>query len=451
MIHQIWRLSEGGEGNLGLACTSEGLALGRTPLIERRNGRFVVRKQAEIERLLRKAYRAEVVADRLMPGLTTVAAALNANDQALARIAAVHLRLPDLPDAVARDGMEVEDRLIKYSRDEGSGSSDWNPALHPRTGAPPNPGWFATTGGSVAESFSVRTAENNASTRRADASPGVPNDDWVRLSPGPKRIDELADFIEWIANAKPEDEKIIRAEIDRYFKSVGDEGAANNLNRKLTIILRPGITRAQRQEILKAIDLYSYNDPTEVVGNSSFIATLATGVAGVPPIAAESRAAQTAATEAATTAEGRAAAQAAGIAAGAEGRSEVWKYGWAKRGRMIEHEFSDESLHPNFPVIDSFSSSGIATSIKSIDLTAAVYQNDRSLAYRVDSYFDKVSEFDGAEFANDVVRLDKINGRVLRLVVPKGSMTDAQRIIIEAAAARAKKLGRSVDLILTPY
>ncbi|MGO9397345.1 MAG: hypothetical protein ACLP19_05790 [Xanthobacteraceae bacterium] len=43
MIHQFWRLSEAGPDNLGLACTNDGLLLGQTPLIERRDGRFVVR------------------------------------------------------------------------------------------------------------------------------------------------------------------------------------------------------------------------------------------------------------------------------------------------------------------------------------------------------------------------------------------------------------------------
>jgi hypothetical protein len=41
--------------------------------------------------------------DRLMGGFTTVASALNANDQCLARIAAVHLQIPDLPSPAARD------------------------------------------------------------------------------------------------------------------------------------------------------------------------------------------------------------------------------------------------------------------------------------------------------------------------------------------------------------
>jgi hypothetical protein len=132
MIPKIWRLSENtGDDNLGLACTEQGLVLGRTLLIERRDGRFVVRERSEIECLFSLACGREATAWRLMPGLATVASALNADDQALARIAAVHLRIPDLPDQAARDAMEAADILIK--------SADWNPALHPRAGTPPIP------------------------------------------------------------------------------------------------------------------------------------------------------------------------------------------------------------------------------------------------------------------------------------------------------------------------
>jgi hypothetical protein len=155
MIHQVWRLSEFGDDNLGLACTEQGLLLGRTPLIERRDGRFVVRERSEIEHLLSRAYRAEFPLQRLMAGLATVAWALNADDPCLARITAVHLRIPDLPDRNARDDMEAADLLIKYARDE-SGGADWNPALHPRTGTPPNPGWFAPTDGGTGETFTWR-------------------------------------------------------------------------------------------------------------------------------------------------------------------------------------------------------------------------------------------------------------------------------------------------------
>src|SRR5277367_4626722 len=138
MIHKVWRLSENSDDdNLGLACTEQGLVLGRMALIERRDATFVVRGRIELEHLFGCAYRTKLSVDRLMPGLATVAAALNANDQALARIAAVHLRIPDLLDQGARDAMEAADVLIK--------SADWNPTLHPRTGTPPNPGWFASS------------------------------------------------------------------------------------------------------------------------------------------------------------------------------------------------------------------------------------------------------------------------------------------------------------------
>jgi hypothetical protein len=144
MMHKVWRLSENtSEDNLGLACTEQGLVLGRTPLMERRDGRFVVRERAELERLLCRAYRRELAVDRLIPGLVTVASALNANDQGLARIAAVHLCIPDLPDHIARDAMDAEDVLIKSVRqrhlkdDIRKASPD----------DPKHPGWPAGTEG----------------------------------------------------------------------------------------------------------------------------------------------------------------------------------------------------------------------------------------------------------------------------------------------------------------
>jgi hypothetical protein len=105
-----------------------------------------------------------------MLGLATVAAALNANDQGLARIAAVHLRIPDLPDRAARDAMEAADILIK--------SADWNPVLHPRAGTPPNPGWFAPT----ESSRGIRTAQNLDPAQQSDAAPtrSMPGDRFLR-------------------------------------------------------------------------------------------------------------------------------------------------------------------------------------------------------------------------------------------------------------------------------
>jgi hypothetical protein len=230
MFHPIWRLSEPGADNLGLACNEEGLVLGRTSLIGRREGHFVVRDPHDLQRLLSRAYRTEIDATPFLGGLATVAAALNANDLLLARIAAVHLRIPDLPDRAARERMEAEDRLIKFAHRERAakiGDSEWNPALHPRAGTPPNPGWFASTdSGSSEDSSRTRVAENNSSTQQSDASP-EPRDDRVKLPPSDDDIDELHDLVEWIANARPEDEAAIRAEIKKRFYDVGDTGGGN--------------------------------------------------------------------------------------------------------------------------------------------------------------------------------------------------------------------------------
>jgi hypothetical protein len=357
-----------------------------------------VRERSEIERLLSRAYRKDFIADRLVSGLRTVAAALNANDPGLARIAAVHLCLPDLPDRAARDGMEAEDRFIKYARDESG--SDWNPVLHPRTGTPPNPGWFAPTDGGGGESSPVRTAANDDLKVRSDASP-VSDNNWVRLAPGPKRIDELADFVEWMANAKPEDEQAIRAEIKRYFYEAGDQGSAAALNSALTVLLRPGLTKQDRQRLLDSLDVFTRVDPAEYVHNRDWTTAAALLGGGVPPVpAAEGATAEGAAAAAEETATGAA--------------SDVWKYGWAKRGSEIHEQLSDGSLGPKFPTIDMIPN-GVATSIKSVDLNAATYQDAARLTYRLNKYINDLAEFDGATWGTDVVKSSDITCRTLKI------------------------------------
>jgi hypothetical protein len=52
MIHRIWRLSEGGKDNLGLARTGGGQIPGRTPLIEWRGNNFAASCSYRIFQLL---------------------------------------------------------------------------------------------------------------------------------------------------------------------------------------------------------------------------------------------------------------------------------------------------------------------------------------------------------------------------------------------------------------
>jgi hypothetical protein len=427
MFHPIWRLSEAGERNLGLACNEEGLVLGRTPLLERRDGRFVVRHPRDIQRLLSRAYRREVDPTPLMSGLATVAAALNGNDLLLARIAAVHLRIPDLPDFAARERIEAEDRLIKEAGDQGirkSGDSNWDPAQHPRTGAAPNPGWFAPTDG-AGESLSTRVGENEDATHRADVSAN-PNDDRVRLPPGDDDIDELHDLIEWIANAKPEDEAAIRAEIKKHFYDVGDTGGGNALNRALSDSLEAGNNKKARQEILDSIAVFAKTDPAIIGFIRESLPLLA--IPGMGP----GRAAE----EGAAVEAEAAAAEAATV--------NPWKMGWAKRGDFL-HEKMGANLPRTFKTLDNFEN-GAATSIKSIDLTAATYQDASRLTSTLYRYINKLANYEDSTLGDITIRVRDITSRTLSIVIPRGTMTSTQRAAFDAARSRAEKLGIKVTI-----
>jgi len=158
MIH-MWRLSEAGPDNLGPTFTDEGLVLGQTQLIERRNGRFVVRERAEIERLWKRAHfsRRAPSVDSLMPGLATVAAALNADDQCLARIATVHLKIPDLQDIDGSYALEVEDALIKLAFVQSGAPASEDAIGKASPDDPKHPGWPKGTEGGRGGQFRPKT------------------------------------------------------------------------------------------------------------------------------------------------------------------------------------------------------------------------------------------------------------------------------------------------------
>jgi hypothetical protein len=125
---RIWRLSDQ-RSDLGLCCAEDGLFLGGTPLLEQQSNGFAARPQADLETVLSCGFGFSVSLDRVMGGLTTVASALNTGDLCRARSAAVHLRIPDLPDALARLDMQLEDVALKLDRiAKTTAAGDWNPA-----------------------------------------------------------------------------------------------------------------------------------------------------------------------------------------------------------------------------------------------------------------------------------------------------------------------------------
>jgi hypothetical protein len=107
-------------------------------------------------------------------------------------------------------------------------------------------------------------------------------------------------------------------------------------------------------------------------------------------------------------------------------------------------------LPPGFRTIDNFTN-GIATSIKSIDLNAATYQDAARLTSRLSKYINDMVEYEGGSFANKTVLPGDITGRAVNLVVPKASITEVQRTAIESVRAWAKTGNMSVDLIITEF
>jgi hypothetical protein len=121
------------------------------------------------------------------------------------------------------------------------------------------------------------------------------------------------------------------------------------------------------------------------------------------------------------------------------------------RGQKINEVFGDPTFPSNYPVIDKIPN-GVATSVKSIDLNAASYQKDAILTYRLEDFVARVRGFDGADWGDLSIKKTDIADRAVQLVVPKGSMTDAQRIVIEEVRGIAiRHKTRPVDIIISEF
>ena len=137
----------------GIECDAGGLRVGGVALLARdAKGAWARRDEGDLNRELSKRYGFPLDIGRKRGGVDTVAAALANGELARAQIAALLLQLPD--PSVSRD--DQPDRLEKRRLADGlaacgllKADADWD-EKHPRTGAPPNPGWFAPTSAAAA-------------------------------------------------------------------------------------------------------------------------------------------------------------------------------------------------------------------------------------------------------------------------------------------------------------
>lgn len=149
-ISRTFRLRPG-----GVWCDEGGLSLGGVPLLNsfsdlRVKTSWRTLPASELDAAMSRAYGMPVRAHEKTRGLKVVADALNNRELARAQIAAVLLRLPDPPALrkSAASGLELATELAN----SGFLIKEWDPDDHPRTGEPPNPGWFAPKDGDGAGS-----------------------------------------------------------------------------------------------------------------------------------------------------------------------------------------------------------------------------------------------------------------------------------------------------------
>jgi hypothetical protein len=135
-------------GSEGVSCDGQGVFVGGVPLLQppdAGNPCWRVRPISELSKELTARYRLPIDLASKAGGLALMATALNRGDLAMAAIAAVQMQIPDPPPwtSTTESDERIARRVAELWR---SGllkaDSDWD-AKHPRTGTPPNPGWFA--------------------------------------------------------------------------------------------------------------------------------------------------------------------------------------------------------------------------------------------------------------------------------------------------------------------
>ncbi len=134
----------------GIECDADGLRVGGVALLARNaKDAWTRRDEGDLNCELSKLYGFPLDVGRKRRGVDAVAAALSKGELARAQIAALLLQLPDPPASAGAQLGDLENRRLALELAAGGllkADADWDDK-HPRTGAPPNPGWFAPTSG----------------------------------------------------------------------------------------------------------------------------------------------------------------------------------------------------------------------------------------------------------------------------------------------------------------
>lgn len=131
-----------------------------------------------------------------------------------------------------------------------------------------------------------------------------------------------------------------------------------------------------------------------------------------------------------------------------EESASIWSKNWAERGRAAE-DVLGRNLSRNFETIDKFEN-GVATSIKSIDLTAKTYQDSGALVSKLNQYVSEVAAFKGSKGGGTTrITSNMIQGRELSLAIPPNA-TAAQMSAIGQVTQAAASQGVTVTVHVIP-
>lgn len=109
----------------------------------------------------------------------------------------------------------------------------------------------------------------------------------------------------------------------------------------------------------------------------------------------------------------------------------AWPMGPAPRGFAIETRLGG-NLPPGFPTIDKFDwSTGLATSIKTVDLGSKTYQNSSRLRSLLKRYIDKAAAFDKGQVGTYRITPGDVQYRALHIATPQGATPEQQAVIDE--------------------
>ena len=123
----------------------------------------------------------------------------------------------------------------------------------------------------------------------------------------------------------------------------------------------------------------------------------------------------------------------------------VWELGPGPRGEAIEGRLG-QNLPQNFPTIDRFEN-GVATSIKSMDLSGSSYLDPANITRVGQGYIDKVAGFQGRNWAGTNIRPGDVTGRGLDLAVPPGTATPGQQQALQGLIGYGKQRGVNVRIV----